>query len=108
MRNHPPLPPPRTPRRAGIPRPDVELDLCDILNDRLNRLRYGSITPNQEEKISAKRLSERQREIAQIPKGTAKSREINVGLFQQILLDIPPPTPNRDDYWLPPLCWTFW
>ena len=107
MRNHPPLPPPRTPRRAGIPRPDVELDLCDILNDRLNRLRYGSITPNQKEKISAKGLSERQREIAQIPKGTAKSREINVGLFQQILLDIPAPTPNRDDYWLPPLCWTF-
>ena len=68
MCNHPPLPPPRTPRRAGIPRPDVELDLCDVLNDRLNRLRYGSITPNQEEKISAKRLSERQREIAQIPK----------------------------------------
>ena len=105
--NRPPLPPPRTSRRPRVPTPDVEPDLCDVLNNRLNRLRYGSITPNQEEKISAKRLSERQREIAQIPKGTAKSREINVGLFQQILLDIPAPTPNRDDYWLPPLCWTF-
>ena len=105
--NRPPLPPPRTSRRPRVPTPDVEPDLCDVLNNRLNRLRYGSITPNQEEKISAKRLSERQREIAQIPKGTAKSREINVGLFQQILLDIPPPTPNRDYYWLPPLCWTF-
>ena len=55
--NHPPLPPPRTPRRPCIPRPDVEPDLRDVLNNRLNRLRYGSITPNQEEKILAKRLS---------------------------------------------------
>ena len=55
--NHPPLPPPWTPRRPRIPRPDAEPDLRDVLNNRLNRLRYGSITPNQEEKILAKRLS---------------------------------------------------
>ena len=96
--NHPSLPP----RRPRVPRPDVEPDLCDILNNRLNRLRYGSITPNQEEKILAKRLSERQREIAQIPKGTVKSRKSNAGLFQPILPDTLPPTPNRDDYWPPP------
>ena len=60
--NRPPLPPPRTPRRSRVPRPDAEPDLHDVLNNRLNRLRYGPITPNQEEKISAKRLSERQRE----------------------------------------------
>ena len=96
--NHPSLPP----RRPRVRRPDVELDLCDILNNRLNRLRYDSITPNQEEKILAKRLLERQREIAQIPKGTVKSRKSNVGLFQPIFPDTLPPTPNRDDYWSPP------
>ena len=55
--NRSPLPPPRTSRRPRVPTPDVEPDLCDVLNNRLNRLRYGSITPNQEEKILAKRLS---------------------------------------------------
>ena len=79
--NHPPLPPTRTPRRPCIPRPDVEPHLHNVLNNRLNRLKYGSITPNQEEKILAKRLSERQREIPQIPKGTVKSRKSNVGFF---------------------------
>ena len=105
--NHPALPPPRTPHRPRFPRPDAELDLRDVLDNRLNKRRYGSITPNQEEKILAKRLSERQREIAQIPKGTVKSRKSNVGLFQPILPDTPPPTPNRDNYWPPPSCWTF-
>ena len=99
--NCPPLPPPRKLRRPRVPRPDVEPDLLDVLNNRLNRLRYGPITPNQEEKISAKRLSERQREIAQVPKGTVKSRKIDVGLFQPILPDTPPSSPNRDDYWPP-------
>ena len=63
--NRPPLSPPRKPHR---PRPDVETDLGDGLNNRVNRLRYDSITPNHEEKILTKRLSERQREITQIPK----------------------------------------
>ena len=85
------------PRRPSTARPDVEPDLHDVLNNRLNKLRYGSITPNQEEKVLAKRLSERQREIAQIPKGTVKSRKIK-GLFQPTLPDTLPPTPNRDDY----------
>ena len=56
-RNRPPLPQPRTPRRPHIPRPDVKPDLRYVLNIRLNRLRYGSITPNQEKKTLAKRLS---------------------------------------------------
>ena len=56
--------------------------------------------PNQEGKTLAERLSESQWEIAQIPKGTVKSRKSNVGLFQPILPDTPPPTPNRDNYWL--------
>ena len=56
------------------------------------------MTPNQEEKNLAKRLSERQSEITQIPKGTVKYRKSNVGLFQPIVPDTPPPTPNRDDY----------
>ena len=60
------------------------------------------MTPNQEEKNLGKRLSERQSEIAQIPKGTVKYRKSNVGLFQPILPDTLPPTPNRDDYWPPP------
>ena len=97
-----PLPPPRTTRRPRVPRPEVEPDLRNVLNNRLYRLRYGSITPNQEEKTLAKRLSERQREIAQIPKGTVKSRKSDVGLFQPILPDNPPPTHIRDDYWPPP------
>ena len=100
--NHPPLPPPRTLRRPHVPRPDVESDLHDVLNNRLKRLRYGPITPIQEEKISAKRLSERQSKVTQIPKGTVKSRKSDVGLFQPILLDTPPPTPNRGNYWPPP------
>ena len=50
--NRPPLPPPpRKLRRPRVPRPDVEPDLLDVLNNRINRLRYGPITPNQEEKI---------------------------------------------------------
>ena len=97
-----PLPPPRTTHRPRVPRPEVEPDLRNVLNNRLYRLRYGSITPNQEEKTLAKRLSERQREIAQIPKGTVKSRKSDVGLFQPILPDNPPPTHIRDDYWPPP------
>ena len=97
-----PLPPPRTTRRPRVPRPEVEPDLRNVLNNRLYRLRYGSITPNQEEKTLAKRLSERQRQIAQIPKGTVKSRKSDVGLFQPILPDNPPPTHIRDDYWPPP------
>ena len=60
------------------------------------------MTLNQGEKILAKRLSERQREIAQIPKGTVKSRKSDVGLVQPILPDTPPPTRNRGNYWLPP------
>ena len=39
--NRPPLPPPRTPYRPRVLRPDVEPDLRDVLNNRLNRLRYG-------------------------------------------------------------------
>ena len=105
--NCPPLSPPRTLHRPRVPRPDVVPNLRDVLNNKLNRLRYGPITSNQEEKISAKRLSERQREIAQILKGTVKSRKSDAGLFQPILPDVPPPTPSRDNYWPPPHCWTF-
>ena len=65
-----PLAPPRTTRRPCVPRSDVKPDLRDILNDRLYRLRYGSIAPNKKEKTLVKRLSERQREIARIPIGT--------------------------------------
>ena len=100
--NCPPLPPPRTLRRSRVSRPDVEPDLCNVLNNRLNRSRYSPIIPNQEEKISAKRLSEQQREIAQIPKGTVKSGKSDVGWFQPILPDTPPPAPNRDNYWPSP------
>ena len=57
--NRPPLSPPRISCRPHVPRPDVQPDLRDVLNNRLNRLRYGSKTPNQKEKILAKRLSER-------------------------------------------------
>ena len=35
--------PPRPPRRD-------KFDLCNALNNRLNRPRYGSITPNQKER----------------------------------------------------------
>ena len=101
--NRPPLPPPRTLSRPRVTRPDVEPDLRDVLNNKLNRLRYGPIMPNQEEKICAKRLSERQREIAQILKGTVKSRKSDVGLFQPILPHNPPPTPNRGNHWPPSL-----
>ena len=58
--------------------------------------------PNQEEKTLAKRLPERQREIAQIPKGIVKSRKSDAGLFQPMLPNTPPPAPIRDDYWPPP------
>ena len=100
--NHPPLPSPRMPCKPHVPRPDVEPDLCDVLNNRLNRLRYGSITPSQEEKILAKRLSERQKEKVQISKDTVKSRKRDVGLFQPIWPYTLPPTPIRNNYWPPP------
>ena len=37
--NHPPLPPLRRPHRPRVPRPDVEPNLCGVLNNSLNRLR---------------------------------------------------------------------
>ena len=39
--NCPTLSPVRTPHRPHVPRPDVEPTLHDVLNNRLNRLRYG-------------------------------------------------------------------
>ena len=39
--------------------------------------------------------------MAQLPKGAAKARKRNLGLFQPVLPGAPPPTPGRNYYWLP-------
>ena len=72
------------------------------IQNRFNRIRYGPIELNPEEKFLNRRLSERQREISQIPKGIIKSRKIDAGF---ILPDTPPTTPNRDEF-PPPLSFT--
>ena len=90
---YPPKPPKPNPR--GI-------DLRDVLTKRLNRLRYGEITPSLEEKTLATRLAERNMELVQLPKGAAKARKSNLGLFQPVLSGMSPPTPDRNYYWLPP------
>ena len=118
----PPRPPTRTPRNDGfdeltkrlnrlsappypprLPKPNPRgTDMRDVLTKRLNRLRHGEITSSLEEKTLAKRLAERNRGLAQLPKGAVKARKSDIGLFQPVLPDIPPPTPDRNDYWLPP------
>ena len=68
------------------PKPDPRgTDMCNVLTKRLNRLRYGEITPFPEEKTLAKRLAERNRELAQLPKGAVKARKSDIGLFQPVL-----------------------
>ena len=85
-----------------LPRPPKsepkEIDMRDVLTNRLNRIRYGKITSSLEEKTPAKRLTERNRELAQLPKCAVKARKGDIGLFQPVLPDTPPPTPDRNDY----------
>lgn len=87
------------PRRPRIPRPDLEPDAEDVLNNRLNRLRYGPIKQSKDEKILARRLAEWQQENANIPKGVVKNGKSNVVFFQPVLPDTPPPLPD----YFPPL-----
>ena len=53
----------------------------DMLTKRLNRLRYCKITPSLVEKTLAKWLAERNRELAQLPRGAVKARKNDIGLF---------------------------
>ena len=95
-RLHSPAYPPRPPK----PNPRG-IDMHDVLTKRLNRLRYGETMPTLEEKTLAKRLAERNRDLSQLPKGAVKARRSDIGLFQPVLPDTSPPTPDRNDYWPP-------
>ena len=75
-----------------------EIHMRHVLTKRLNRLRYAEIKPSLEEKSLAKRLAERNRDLAQSPKGAVKARKSDIGFFQPVLTDTPPPTPDRNDY----------
>ena len=99
--NRPPLPPLRTSPVPVSSQESDNADARDALNNRLNRLRYGSIRQSKDENVLAKRIAQREKEIARIPKGLVKSRKSDAGLFKPILPDTPPPTPNRydDDYY---------
>ena len=54
--------------------PDENADMQDILNNRLNRLRYGPSVPMSTEKFLARRQQLRDNEISQIPKGLVSTR----------------------------------
>ena len=47
-------------------------------------------------------MAEKDRELAQLPKGAVKARKSDIGLWQSVLLDTPPPTLDRNDCWAPP------
>ena len=50
----------------------------DILNNRLNRLRYGPSVPTSIEKFLARRQQLRGNEISQIPKGLVNARRVEL------------------------------
>ena len=54
--------------------PDENADMQDILNNRLNRLRYGPSVPTSTEKFLTRRQQLRDNEISQIPKGLVNAR----------------------------------
>ena len=73
--------------------------LSEVLQNRFNRIRYGSTEPTQEKNFLNRGLSEKQKEISQILKGIIKSTKSDAGF---ILPDTPPATPKIDDFPLPP------
>ena len=54
--------------------PDENADMQDILNNRLNRLRYGPSVPTSTEKFLTRQQQLRDNEISQIPKGLVSAR----------------------------------
>ena len=67
----------------------------DILNNRLNRLRYGPSVPNSTEKFLTRRQQLRENEISQIPKGLVSVRRGE--LFPDQF-----PSPPGPDFFEPP------
>ena len=66
--------------------PDENADMQDILNNRLNRLRYGPSVPTSTEKFLARRQQLRDNEISQIPKGLVSTRRGNYFWMNFLLL----------------------
>ena len=75
--------------------PDENADMQDILNNRLNRLRYGPSVPTSTEKILTRRQQLRDNEISQIPKGLVSARRGE--LFPDQF-----PSPPGPDFFKPP------
>ena len=67
----------------------------DILNNRLNRLRYGPSVPTSTEKFLARRQQLRDNEIFQIPKGLVSARRAK--LFPDQF-----PSPPGPEFFEPP------
>ena len=75
--------------------PDENADMQDILNNRLNRLRYGPSVPTSTEKFLTRRQQLRDNEISQIPKGLVNARRGE--LFPDEF-----PSPPGPDFFEPP------
>ena len=75
--------------------PDENADMQDILNNRLNRLRYGPSVPTSMEKFLTRRQQLRDNEISQIPKGLVNARRGE--LFPDEF-----PSPPGPDFFEPP------
>ena len=75
--------------------PDENADMQDILNNRLNRLRYGPSVPTSTEKCLARRQQLRDNNIFQIPKGLVNARRGE--LFPDEF-----PSPPGPDFFEPP------
>ena len=87
--------------------PDENADVQDILNNRLNRLRYGPSVPTSTEKCLARRQQLRDNEISQIPKGLVNARRGEL-LPDEFLSRLgpdffePPPVVLADDSFIRP------
>ena len=75
--------------------PDENADMHNILNNRLNRLRYGSSIPTSTENVLARQQQLRDNEISQIPKGLVNARRGE--LFPDEF-----PSPPGPDFFEPP------
>ena len=79
-------------------------DMQDILNNRLNRLRYDPSVPISTEKFLARRQQLRDNEISQIPKGLVNARrgELFPDEFPSLpgpdFFEPPPVLPTNDSF----------
>ena len=58
--------------------PDENVEMQNVLNNRLNRLRYGPSVPTSTEKILARRQQLKNNEIFQIPEGLVSAGRVEL------------------------------